>query len=53
MIEKDALIMLNITGGGEERLKKEKKLSFLKPVLIFGINPDPDEVREKLETLHW
>ena len=53
MIEKDALIMLNITGGGEERLKKEKKLSYLKPALVFGINSDPDEVREKLETLHW
>lgn len=29
----DSLIMLNITGGGESRFKKDKKLEFLKPAL--------------------
>jgi cysteate synthase len=50
-IDKNALIMLNITGGGEERFKSEKKLHFLKPSLVFKINPDFEEVKEKLEKL--
>ncbi|MBE0639495.1 MAG: cysteate synthase [Bacteroidales bacterium] len=51
-IEKDAVIMLNITGGGEERFKSEKKLFYLKPNLVFDINPNTDEVKEKLERLY-
>lgn len=50
-IKKDALIMLNITGGGEEKFKKEKELHYLKPSLIFDIDPDFEEVKEKLEGL--
>jgi len=50
-LDRDALIMLNITGGGEERFQKEHKLHFLKPSLIFDINPDEDEVKEKLSGL--
>ena len=52
-INKDALIMLNITGGGEEKFKKEKKLHYLKPSLVFDIDPDPEEVVEKLEKLFF
>ncbi len=50
-IEKDALIMLNITGGGEEKFKKEKVLHYLKPSLVFDIDPDFEEVKEQLEGL--
>ena len=50
-IQKDALIMLNITGGGEERFKREKKLYYLHPSLVFKIDPDFEEVKEKLESL--
>ncbi len=50
-VDKDALIMLNITGGGEERLKKEKELFYLKPSLVFNINPEGNEVREKVAAL--
>ena len=50
-IEKDATIMLNITGGGEERFQLEKVLHYLKPSLVFNINPDEAEVKEKLEVL--
>ncbi|HPE34551.1 MAG TPA: cysteate synthase [Bacteroidales bacterium] len=50
-IDKDAIIMLNITGGGEERFKKEKKLFYMKPDLVFGNNPDTNEVKRKLEKL--
>jgi len=50
-IDKDALIMLNITGGGEERFKKENELHYLKPSLVFDIDPDFEEVKAKLESL--
>jgi cysteate synthase len=47
----DALIMINITGGGEERFKKENKLYYLEPELIFDIDPDFEEVKSKLQEL--
>ncbi|MCD4665489.1 MAG: cysteate synthase [Bacteroidales bacterium] len=52
-INKNAVVMLNITGGGEERFKKENKLYYLKPSLIFDIEPTFEEVREKLEGLEF
>ncbi|GAB1404605.1 Pyridoxal-phosphate dependent enzyme [anaerobic digester metagenome] len=52
-IQKDALIMLNITGGGEERFKKEHSLFYLEPDLLFGEEPDMHEVNEKLAQLKW
>ncbi len=48
---KDSVIMLNITGGGEEKFKTENQLFYLKPELIFNINPNPDEVKEQVEKL--
>jgi cysteate synthase len=50
-INKDALILLNITGGGEERFKSENELHFLKPSIIFDIDPDFEIVKEKLSVL--
>lgn len=50
-VSKDSLIMLNITGGGEEKLKAEKKLHYLKPVLVFDINPDSKKIQEKVAAL--
>lgn len=50
-VDKNALIMLNITGGGEERFKRENELYYLKPSLVFDIDPSFDEVRSKLEGL--
>jgi len=41
-------IMLNITGGGEERFKRENELHYLKPSLIFNIDPDEKDVKKKL-----
>jgi cysteate synthase len=52
-VERDALIMLNVTGGGELRYKQQRQLHYLEPVFVFGIQPDPEEVRSKLETLTW
>jgi cysteate synthase len=50
-VGKNALIMLNITGGGEERFKQENAIYYLKPEIIFDINPNPEEVNEKVEKL--
>ncbi|MFO7613260.1 MAG: cysteate synthase [Bacteroidales bacterium] len=47
-VKKDAVIMLNITGAGEERFMKGRRLNYLKPSLIFDINPSMEEVRERL-----
>jgi len=50
-IDKDALIMLNITGGGEERFKSENELHYLEPSLVFDIDPNLKTVSEKLNSL--
>jgi cysteate synthase len=46
-MEKDAVVMLNITGGGEELFKKGRKLHYLKPAVIFNINPSLEEIDKK------
>lgn len=43
-IPKNACIMLNITGGGEEKFKNEKELYYLKPHIVFAL----DETSEKI-----
>lgn len=50
-IERDATIMLNITGGGEARYKEERELHYLKPSHIFPLNPDNNDVIAKVERL--
>jgi cysteate synthase len=50
-INKDATIMLNITGGGLEKFKRENKINYLKPLLIFPLNPEPQSVFEKIKIL--
>ena len=50
-VERDATIMLNITGGGEEHFQQGKELWYLKPSHIFPLDPDADEVVERVETL--
>ena len=50
-VKKDDLIMLNITGGGEEKFKAEHSLFFLSPEIIFDIDPDAEEVGKKVSSL--
>jgi cysteate synthase len=52
-IAPDDIVMLNITGGGEQKFKSENELHYLKPSLIFDIDPDPITVKEKLDILSW
>lgn len=47
-IQPEAIVMLNITGGGEERYKAGKPLYYLRPVKIFDIGISPEEVKEAL-----
>ena len=44
-LPKDAIIMLNITGGGEKRFQQDKHLHYLKPTHIFGFTPTIEEVK--------
>ena len=50
-IDKDACIMLNITGAGEEAAKKNRELFYLKPVKTFALNVTIDDVVNYVETL--
>jgi len=49
--DKNATIMLNITGGGIEKIKRENKITYLEPLLVLPLNPDPHSVTEKIKTL--
>ena len=50
-IDKNATIMLNITGGGIEKFKRKKKIYYLEPLFVFPVNPDPLLVFEKIKML--
>lgn len=50
-VEKNAVIMLNITGGGEEKFKKGKVLHYLTPSEVFDINPSKEEVELVLKRI--
>ena len=50
-VGKDDVIMLNITGGGEERFMDDNVLFYLKPVMVFDTDPDPEDVRKKIGKL--
>lgn len=50
-IDKDACIMLNITGAGEEAAKQNRQLWHLKPSKVFSLNVDIDEVVTYVESL--
>ena len=50
-VDKDALVMLNITGGGEMKFKSENTIHYLKPDIVFDIDPNPEDVKEKVKAL--
>ncbi len=51
LVKADDYIMLNITGGGEERFKSEKNIIYLKPAHVFDITPTLNDVRSVLSDL--
>lgn len=50
-VSADDVIMLNITGGGEARFKQDKELYYLKPQLVFDLDPKLEDVAAKIESL--
>lgn len=50
-VQKEAIIMLNITGGGIQRFKTENKLFYKTPDCVFPIDADPDTIRETVMEL--
>lgn len=50
-IDKDACIMLNITGAGEQAAQQNRELWYLKPAKVFSLNPNLDEVVSYVESL--
>ncbi len=50
-VAKDAVVMLNITGGGEELLNREGERWYLKPTHIFPLSVNVEDVIEKVETM--
>ncbi len=47
----DALVMLNITGGGEQRFKQDKKLWNLKPSVVFPLDVTPEKALADVNAL--
>lgn len=53
-IEKDSVIMLNITGGGEKRFKSNRELFFLKPDIVFETNSEANFIASEIASkLHF
>jgi cysteate synthase len=52
-INPESLMMLNITGGGEERFKREHELYYLKPELVFDLEPETETVKARLSEMSW
>ncbi len=50
-LEKDAVIMLNITGGGEKRFKENKEIFYLKPTKVFDVDADKEDVKAFVKDL--
>jgi cysteate synthase len=50
-IDKDACIMLNITGAGEEAAKQNREIFTLKPSKVFALTATIDEIVTYIETL--
>ena len=50
-VDKDACIMLNITGAGEEAMKMGRELWYLQPSKTFSLTPDLDEVVSYVESI--
>jgi cysteate synthase len=50
-VDPESIIMMNITGGGEEQFKSGKTLHYLKPSEVFDINPSVEEVQAALHRI--
>ena len=51
MIDKDKIVMLNITGGGEKRMLSGHTVYHLKPSHVFPIDVKDDEILNAINRL--
>ncbi|MDE5637494.1 MAG: cysteate synthase, partial [Alistipes sp.] len=50
-VEKSAVVMLNITGAGEELFKRDKQIVYLEPDRVFKLDATVEEVVDAVEAL--
>ncbi|MFV0291563.1 MAG: cysteate synthase [Mangrovibacterium sp.] len=50
-VKANSLIMLNITGGGEERYKQEREVHYLKPHKVFELDASEDFILAEVNSL--
>jgi cysteate synthase len=50
-IDPEAIVMLNITGGGEQNFKNGKTLHYLIPTVVFDIDPSIESVDAALKEI--
>ena len=50
-VDKEKIVMLNITGGGEKKAQEGKELWHLKPTHVFSLTPDEKDVIAKVEAM--
>ncbi len=50
-VDKEKIVMLNITGGGERKAQEGKTLWYLKPTHVFSLTPDEMDVIAKVEAM--
>lgn len=50
-VDKDAVVMLNITGGGERRFKENRDLWYLKPCHVFDTDIEENKVKDFVKNL--
>lgn len=50
-VDKEKIVMLNITGGGERKAQEGKELWYLKPTHVFSLTPDEADVIAKVEEM--
>ncbi|OFY45057.1 MAG: cysteate synthase [Bacteroidetes bacterium GWF2_40_14] len=50
-VEREKVLMLNITGGGEKRFKSENKVFYLKPNLVIDNNLETEFIIKSVESL--
>ena len=47
----ESVVMLNITGGGIKKFQQENKIVMAKPIKVFAINEDPDNIKNEIKSL--
>ena len=52
LIEPKSVVMLNITGGGIEKFKRENNISYLQPEKVFSLDADPNDVKRQIAEMY-